>query len=83
MAEQINRQQKKWEAAALLREAQVPPRQMTAFYLLLVLVLDIINAFDFNSILGSFVAVFISILCMLLAIVLTAGHSHDFVAIRR
>ncbi|MCI8809042.1 MAG: DUF975 family protein [Oscillibacter sp.] len=83
MAEQINRQQKKWEAAALLREAQVPPRQMTAFYLLLVLVLDIINAFDFNSILGSFVAVFISILCMLLAIVLKAGLTLYFMAIRR
>ncbi len=83
MAEQIDRVQKKWEASELLRTAQVPPKQMTAFYLLLVLALDIVDSFNFRSFLGTFVTIFITIFCMLLSIVLSAGFILYFMAIRR
>ena len=83
MAELIDRRQKKWEAAALLRDAQVPPRQMTALYLLLVLALDVIDSFELHTIFGTFVSLFVSILCMLLSTVLAAGFYLYFLAIRR
>lgn len=83
MAEQIDRLQKKWEANALLRDAQVPPKQMTAFYLLLVLALDLVDSFDIGGMMGRFAGIFISILCMLISIVLAAGFYLYFIAIRR
>lgn len=83
MAEQIDRRQKKWEADALLRSAQVSPKQMTAFYLLLVLALDVLDCFDFHTIMGTFVSIFVSILCMLLSIILAAGFRLYLMAIRR
>ena len=83
MAEQIDRAQEKWKASNLLRDAQVSPKQMTAFYLLLVLALDVVDSFNLYSILGRFVTVFISIFCLLLSIVLSAGFTLYFMAIRR
>ena len=77
--EQINRQQRKWEAAELLRDAQVSPKAMTALYMGLVLVLGL-----FSSLLDAgFFSLFISILVSLISVVLASGFTLYCMAVRR
>ena len=79
MFEQIDRQKCKWEAAELLRDAQVSPKGMTALYMALILGLGL-----FSSVAGSgFFGIFISILTMLVVTVLTAGYTLYCMAVRR
>ena len=79
MYEQIDRKKCKWEAAELLREAQVSPKAMTALYMGLVLGLGLLS-----SVAGSgFLGIFISILASLLSTVLLAGFTLYCMAIRR
>ncbi len=77
--EKIDRPQRKQEAAELLRTAQVSPKGMTALYLALVLVLDLISSFGGNGFLG----IFVTILAALLSSVLGAGFILYCMAIRR
>jgi len=77
--EQIDRQRCKWEAADLLRSAQVSPKGMTALYMLLSLALGLLSPLSGESFLG----IFISILAMLLLTVLEAGFVLYCMAIRR
>ena len=44
MFEQIDRQKCKWEAAELLREAQVSPKAMTALYMGLLILLNLFSS---------------------------------------
>lgn len=77
--EQIDRQKCKWEAAELLRDAQVSPKAMTALFMALALALGL-----FSSVGGSgFLGIFISILASLLSTVLAAGFVLYCMAIRR
>ena len=77
--EQIDRPQRKQEAAELLRTAQVSPKGMTALYLGLVLALDLISSLGGEGFLG----IFVSILATLLCAVLAAGFALYCMAIRR
>jgi len=77
--EQIDRPQRKREAAELLQTAQVSPKAMTALYLALALVLDLISSFAG----GGFLGIFITILTALLGSVLSAGFILYCMAIRR
>lgn len=77
--EQIDRPQRKWDAAELLRNAQVSPKGMTALYMLLLLALNLISSLSGSGFLG----IFISILTMLLATVLAAGFTLYCMAVRR
>jgi len=77
--EQIDRPQRKREAAELLRTAQVSPKAMTALFLGLALVLDLISSFAD----GGFLGIFINILASLLSSVLGAGFVLYCMAIRR
>lgn len=79
MYEQIDRKQRKWEAAELLRSAQVSPKAMTALYMLLLLALNLISSLSGSGFLG----IFISILTALLSTVLAAGFTLYCMAIRR
>ena len=79
MYEQIDRKQRKWEAAELLRDAQVSPKAMTALYMLLVLALNLISSLSGSGFLG----IFISILTALLSAVLAAGFTLYCMAVRR
>lgn len=77
--EQIDRPQRKREAAELLQTAQVSPKGMTALYMGLLLVLGL-----FSSLGGSgFFGIFISVLTTLLTSVLAAGFALYCMAIRR
>ena len=58
MYEQIDRPRRKQEAAELLRTAQVSPKAMTALYLSLVVVLNLISSLGGSG----FFSIFISIL---------------------
>lgn len=77
--ETIDRQKYKWEAAELLRDAQVSPKGMTALYMGLLLGLGLISSFSGSGFLG----VFVSILTTLLTAVLAAGFVLYCMAIRR
>ena len=79
MFEQIDRPRCKWEAAELLQSAQVSPKGMTALYLGLLLILDLISSFGGSGFFG----VFISILVTLLTSVLAAGFVLYCMAVRR
>lgn len=79
MFEQINRPHRKWEAAELLETAQVSPKGMTAFYMLLLVAMDLISSFSGSGFLG----IFVSILAMLMTTVLAAGFTMYCMAIRR
>ena len=85
MAELIDRWQKKHEAAELLRDAQVPPVRMTALYLFLLLGLDLIDSFQFQTsgTAGTMLSIFVSVLTTLLTVVLGAGFVLYLMAIRR
>ena len=76
--EQIDRPQRKREAAELLRTAQVSPKLMTVFYLLIVLLLDLINNFT-----GGILGMFSSVLILLISVVLGAGYTLYCMALRR
>lgn len=77
--EHIDRKQCKWEAAELLREAQVSPKAMTALYMGLLIALNL-----FSSLVDSgFFSVFISILTTLLGTVLATGFVLYCMAVRR
>ena len=79
MFEMINRGERKREAAELLRTAQMPARLMTALYLALLMLLNLIDSFADIGFLGTF----ISIMTGLLASVLGAGFVLYCMAIRR
>lgn len=79
MYEQIDRQKCKWEAAELLQSAQVSPKGMTALYLGLLIILDLISSFGGSGFFG----IFISILVTLLSSVLAAGFVLYCMAVRR
>ena len=79
MFENIDRKKCKWEAAELLREAQVSPKGMTALFMGLTLALGLISSVGG----GGFLGIFISILAGLLSTVLTAGFVLYCMAIRR
>ena len=77
--EQIDRQKCKWEAAELLRDAQVSPKAMTALYMGLLIVLNL-----FSSLVDTgFFSIFISILVSLLSTVLATGFALYCMAVRR
>lgn len=79
MFEQIDRPRCKWEAAELLREAQVSPKAMTALYMGLLILLNL-----FSSLVDTgFFSVFISILVSLMSAVLAAGFTLYCMAVRR
>lgn len=77
--ERIDRPQRKWEAAELLRTAQVSPKAMTALYMGILIALDLIEFVPGNG----FFSIFISILAGLLTSVLGAGFVLYCMAIRR
>lgn len=79
MFEQIDRQKCKWEAAELLRDAQVSPKAMTALYMALVIVLNLFSALVDTG----FFSIFISILVSLVSTVLATGFALYCMAIRR
>lgn len=79
MFEQIDRPQRKREAAELLQTAQVSPKGMTALYMGLLLALGLISSFSGSGFLG----LFISILTALMATVLAAGFTLYCMAVRR
>ena len=79
MFEHIDRKQCKREAAELLRDAQVPPKAMTALLMGLCLALGLISSLGG----GGFLGIFISILAFLLNAVLSAGFVLYCMAIRR
>lgn len=79
MFEQIDRRKCKWEAAELLREAQVSPKAMTALYMALLLVLNLFSALVDTG----FFSAFLSILTSLMGTVLMAGFSLYCMAVRR
>lgn len=85
MAELIDRVQKKYEAAELLRGAQVSPVLMTALYLFLLLGLDLIDSFQYGGggTAGTMISIFVNVLTMLLSVVLAAGFVLYLMAIRR
>lgn len=77
--ERIDRPRRKWEAAELLRTAQVSPKAMTALYMAILIVLGLIEYVPGNG----FFSIFISILASLLTSVLGAGFVLYCMAIRR
>lgn len=79
MFEQIDRRQCKWDTAELLRTAQVSPKGMTALFMLLLVVLNLISSLSGSG----FLSLFISILTSLLSTVLGAGFILYCMAIRR
>ncbi|WP_325199708.1 DUF975 family protein [Oscillibacter sp.] len=77
--EQIDRKQCKWEAAELLRDAQVSPKAMTALYMGLIIVLEL-----FSSLVDTgFFGIFLSILVSLISTVLASGFALYCMAVRR
>lgn len=79
MAEIIDRKQYKSDARVLLADAQVSPKGMTAAYMGLVLLLNLVGSLGGDGLLGTFA----SILTMLMSLVLDAGFVLYFMAIRR
>lgn len=77
--ETIDRKKCKWEAAELLRDAQVSPKGMTALYMGLLLGMGLISSFSGSGFLG----IFVSILTTLLTAVLAAGFVLYCMAVRR
>ena len=77
--EQIDRPQRKREAAELLRSAEVSPKGMTALYMSLLILLGLISTLGGSGFLG----IFISILSALLGTVLVAGFTLYCMAVRR
>lgn len=79
MFEQIDRHEEKIRAAELLRTASVPAKAMTALYLALTLLLNLIDSFSGSGLVGTFVTIFTG----LLTSVLGAGFVLYCMAVRR
>ena len=62
MFEMINRGERKREAAELLRTVQVPARLMTALYLALLMLLNLIDSFADIGFLGTFISIMTGLL---------------------
>ena len=82
MAQLIDRRALKQEMKELLRSAQVSARSMTALYLALVLVLNLVSGFT-AAVLSGPLATFVSILTELMSSVLSCGFVVYCMAIRR
>ena len=70
MAEYIDRRALKAESKALLADAQVSPKAMTALYLGLILVLNVVSTLTGSE---GILSTFVTILTSLMALVLHAG----------
>lgn len=79
MAELINRRALKAQTRETLRDAQVSPKAITALYLALVLLMNLVDSFTGFGVLSTFV----SILITLLGMVLEAGFVLYCMAVRR
>ena len=79
MAELINRRALKAQTRETLRDAQVSPKAITALYLALVLLMNLVDSFTGSGVRSSFV----SILITLLGMVLEAGFVLYCMAVRR
>ena len=80
MAEYIDRRAMKAESKALLADAQVSPKAMTALYLGLLLALNSLSAIAENA---GILATFVTILSSLMGLVLHAGFALYCMAVRR
>lgn len=80
MAEYVDRRALKAESKALLADAQVSPKAMTALYLGLILILNLIGTLVGES---GIISTFLSILTSLMGLVLNAGFILYCMAIRR
>ena len=80
MASLIDRKQLKSDMKALLADAQVSPKAMTALYLGLTLVLNLVDSFAGGS---GLLSTFLSILTSLLGLVLGSGFALYCMAVRR
>lgn len=87
MAEQIDRSSLKAQMKALLRDAQVSPKIMTALYLGIVLVLNttdtLVDSSTTGAMLSNSLALFVSILSSLLGYMLSVGFILYCMAVRR
>lgn len=79
MFELIDRRAYKQKAAEVLRTASVPARAMTAFYMALLMLLNLFDNAAGSNIIGSFIMIFTS----LLSSVLAAGFGLYCMAVRR
>lgn len=80
MAEYIDRRVLKAESKTLLADAQVSPKAMTALYLGLILVLNVVSTLTGSE---GILSTFVTILTSLMALVLHAGFVLYCMAIRR
>ena len=80
MASLINRKQLKSETNVMLQSAQVSPKAITALYLGITLVLNLLSSFSGRS---GILPLFVSVLTSLLSLVLTGGFVLYCMAIRR
>lgn len=80
MAEYIDRRALKAESRALLADAQVSPKAMTALYLGLILILNVVSTLAGAD---GITATFVTILTSLMALVLHAGFTLYCMAVRR
>ena len=80
MAEYIDRRAMKYQAKTLLADAQVSPKAMTALYLGLILVLNLVSCLAQTP---GMLATFVTILTTLMSLVLHAGYAMYMMAIRR
>ena len=80
MAEYIDRRALKAETNVLLADAQVSPKAMTALYMGLLLVLNLVSTLTGS---GGIITTFVSILTTLMALVLHAGFTLYCMAVRR
>jgi len=84
MAETIDRPQVKEDCRELLRSAQVNPRAFTAFYLGVILILGLLDSITGGEVYHSGpLAIFVSVLTNLMALVLSVGFIFYCMAIRR
>ena len=80
MASLIDRKQVKAETKVMLQSAQVSPKAMTALYLGIILVLNLLSVFSQDS---GILSLFVSVMISLMSIVLAGGFALDCMAIRR
>lgn len=80
MAEYIDRRALKTESKALLADAQVSPKAMTALYMGLILALNLVDTLTEST---GIIATFVTILTSLLVLVLNAGFALYCMAVRR
>jgi len=80
MIAMIDRKQLKAEMRALLADAEISPKVMTALYAGLLLLLSLVTSFDIGT---GLISTFVSILSSLLRLILNAGFVLYCMAIRR